>query len=83
MEESIGSTQWLATGSRDLADGMWHDVQIRRRGENVTIEIDGTSMLERPAQIPLPLRTTSVLYIGGLPRECYYETDSIIIMANV
>ena len=70
MEEGISSTRWLATGSSDLADGTWHDVQIRRRGENVTIEVDGSPMLERPAQLPLPLRTTSLLYIGGLPREC-------------
>ena len=71
MEESMSGVQWLVTVNSSVADSEWHDVQIRRTGQNITISLDSDDTLQEMAVLPFPLRTTSQLYIGGLPSEAY------------
>lgn len=67
MEESTSGVQWLISVETEVADGRWHDVQIRKVGQNVTVMVDNNAILEELGILPSPLRTTSQLYIGGLP----------------
>ena len=48
----------------------WHDVRITQRGENITLLLDGNLDLQEVVTLPALLRTTSLLYIGGLPSKC-------------
>ena len=56
--------------SQEVAPREWHDVRIGRQGVNVTVVLDGNVDLEELIVLPAPLRTTSLLYIGGLPSMC-------------
>ena len=72
MEESTSGVQWLISVEMEVSDGRWHDVQIRKAGQNVTVAVDNNAMFEELGILPSPLRTTSHLYIGGLPSGYMY-----------
>lgn len=72
IEESTSGVQWLISVETEVSDGRWHDVQIRKAGQNVTVTVDNNPMFEELGTLPSPLRTTSHLYIGGLPSEYMY-----------
>ena len=47
----------------------WHDVRVSQQGGNMTLTLDGDLKQQALLVLPSPLRTTSPLYIGGLPSK--------------
>ena len=54
---------------REVTLGQWHDVRVTGDGGNVTLTLDGDLEDQERVVLPQPLRTTSPLYIGGLPSK--------------
>ena len=53
---------------KDVNDLKWHQVQIRRDGINVMVELDGQQLhVQFGVERMQPVRLKGVLYIGGLP----------------
>ena len=56
----------------------WHHVRVIRLAENITVTLDGELDMQETVILLQPLRTTSPLYIGGLP-----SMFSIMYFANL
>ena len=79
--ESISGFERTVSLSQEITLRQWHDVKIIEQGERISITLDGNLTLQESLTLPNPLRTTSPLYIGGLPSETqlmYYLMNHII-----
>lgn len=67
--ESISGFERTVSLSQEITLRQWHDVKIIEQGERISMTLDGNLTLQESLTLPNPLRTTSPLYIGGLPSE--------------
>ena len=61
---------------REVTLGQWHDVRVTGDGDNVTLTLDGDLEDQERVVLPQPLRTTSPLYIGGLPSKSSFPAGA-------
>ena len=67
--ESISGFERTVSLSQETTLRQWHDVKIIQEGNRISITLNGNLALQESLTLPNPLRTTSPLYIGGLPSE--------------
>ena len=76
IQESAKGGEWLVSLPQEVSNGEWHDVRIKQHGENITLVLDNN--FQEILTQPLSLRTTSPLYIGGLPSK-YVDLHKVIL----
>lgn len=73
------SREELVSLPQEVSLRQWHDVRVSRERGNITLRLDGDLEHQQQLVQPIPLRTTSPLYIGGLPSESTVQQLSLFI----
>ena len=73
------SREELVSLPQEVSLRQWHDVRVSRERGNITLRLDGDLEHQQQLVLPSPLRTTSPLYIGGLPSESTVQQLSLLI----
>ena len=62
-----------------LCDGQWHSITIEKDGETGYLTVDGGTRLSVTSLFSnfLAINTNDPLYVGGVPGECYVQTNVI------
>lgn len=64
-------TEAPVTADVVISDGQWHTARVEKLGRSLRVVVDGVVGMVTGAPEE-ELRTTSLLYIGGLPGKRYY-----------
>ena len=67
--QDSSSVEELVVLMQQVSLRRWHDVRVTGKGGNITLRLDGDLEHQGHVALPSPLRTTSPLYIGGLPSK--------------
>ncbi|XP_072160521.1 neurexin 1 [Bemisia tabaci] len=85
LRYNLGGGAQIVTIGRDLNDGHWHKVQVRRRNERTTLRVDGEEQtrVSRGREFQFGrLQSNSDVYIGGIP-AWYYTKLTLLALPSV
>lgn len=80
LRYNLGGGAQILTVGRDLADGHWHKVQVKRDGEKTSLTVDGETQIKSSRGKEFffgRLSSNSDVYVGGMPS--WYNTKLTLL----